>query len=55
MQVIGRLRRAQPRNADTMAVCDALEKMLQTAAGKAKFDKTTYQREYMRKWRAKQA
>lgn len=27
-QAIGRLRRAQPRNPDTMAVCDALERMI---------------------------
>ena len=27
-KTIGRLRRAQPRNADMMAVCDALERLL---------------------------
>lgn len=31
-QVIARLRRAQPRNADTMAVCDGLEARLKLEA-----------------------
>lgn len=47
---IARLRRAQPRNADTMLVCDALEATFVRAA--PKFDKVAYQREYMRKRRA---
>jgi hypothetical protein len=36
---------------------DLLQRFLQlasTAGGKVKFDKTRYQREYMRKWRGRQ-
>jgi DNA-binding FadR family transcriptional regulator len=51
-EAIARLRRilyVDPRTgADTMLVCDALEAHLKPAP---KFDKVTYQREYMRKKR----
>ena len=64
-QIIARLRRAQPRNPDTMAVCARLELALHTireldsmARGRVPgpqpyFDKKAYMREYMRKRRAK--
>ena len=57
-QAIARLRRAQPRNPDTMAVCDALEEVLRYVRilpmrDKGTFDKKAYMREYMRKRRAK--
>lgn len=62
-QTIARVRRAMPRNADVMAICEALEAHLKpaveitaglpaTPAEKAPFDKKTYQRELMRKRRA---
>ncbi len=53
-EAIARLRRNQPRNPDTMLVCDAAEKTLTNGAlaTSAKFDRTGYQREYMRKRRA---
>ena len=57
-QVIARLRRAQPRNPDTMAVCDALEVSMRTvqaleevigaAQKEGRFDRRAYMREYMR-------
>jgi hypothetical protein len=62
---IARLRRAQPRNGDTMEVCARLELALHTiqqlddmARGRAPeprpyFDKKAYMREYMRRRRAK--
>ena len=65
-KVIARLRRAQPRNPDTMAVCDAyeaamvalrrLEEMLIVPRKRkpdGTFDKKAYMRAYMRKRRAK--
>jgi hypothetical protein len=61
MQIIERLRRAQPRNADTMAVCDELEQQLQrpmpavTAASCGKFDRVAYQKAYMKIWRKRRA
>ena len=65
--VIGRVRRAMPRNADVMALCDAAERLavarpplpdLPTAMAVKEtrtttFDKKAYQREYMRKRRRK--
>jgi hypothetical protein len=63
--VIGRLRRAQPRNLDTMAVCDELEKRLRVATvpnpclpktldlePKSDLGRNAYQRQYMRDMRA---
>jgi hypothetical protein len=56
VQAIARLKRAFPRNADVLAVCDALETRQaapivdQAAEG---FDRRAYQRDYMRKRRAK--
>jgi hypothetical protein len=53
MQAIGRVRRAMPRNADVMLICDELEKALAprpaaaVAPAKPKFDKTAYQRNLM--------
>jgi len=41
-----------PRNADAMALCDELERLL-TKPTKPKFDRAGYMREYMRKRRAK--
>lgn len=53
-QAIARLRRSQPRNADTMMVCDEVDRLSKAhnATGEAKFDRTVYQRELMRKRRA---
>ncbi len=55
-KTIQRVRRAMPRNPDVMAICDAAEKSLivksETDAN-PKFDRGAYQREYMRKRRAK--
>ena len=61
-RIIGRLRRAQPRNPDTMALCDAVEETMrhwraveaQPKLPKGTFDKKAYQRIYMRKWRRRQ-
>jgi hypothetical protein len=65
LKTISRLRRAMPRNEDVMALCDALEARLLKSdeptikaddeaapINRPKFDKTAYQREYMRKRRA---
>jgi hypothetical protein len=81
--VIGRVRRAMPRNAEVMFLCDCLERLIlnigalkpevtthaaivqknvETLAreraprkrGVHTFDKTSYQREYMRKRREKE-
>lgn len=54
--ILARLRRAQPRNPDTMAVCDALEQALHialkslgaVAPKQDRFDRTAYMRDYMR-------
>ena len=48
MAVIGRLRRAQPRNDDVLFVCEELEKVVT----KPKFDRKAYMRQYMRDRRA---
>ena len=58
--VIARVRRAMPRNADVMRICDAAERSavavgiakVSLRRGANKFDKTAYQRDYMRKRRA---
>jgi DUF4097 and DUF4098 domain-containing protein YvlB len=80
--VVGRVRRAMPRNAEVMFLCDCLERLIlnigalkavstQAATvhknvealareraprkrGVHTFDKTSYQREYMRKRREKE-
>lgn len=56
LMVIGRVRRST-RSPDIILICDELEKRLVTVMSdgtvKAKFDKVAYQREYMKKWRAK--
>lgn len=55
LATIARLRRSMPRNADAMTVCDALEYRLKSAAEDGPqpgFDRTAYQRQYMRRWRA---
>lgn len=65
MKTIARVRRAMPRNADVMEICDALEQRLSTVIFSddemhvvnpggvvTKFDKTAYMRDYMRKKRA---
>jgi hypothetical protein len=66
LATIGRLRRAMPRNADVLAVCDGLEQHLtgqnfaepMQQAGRSVqsecpgFDRLAYQRKYMRKRRA---
>lgn len=63
---VGRLRRAQPRNLDTMAVCDELEKRLRVVSTmpnpclpktldlepKSDLTRNVYQRQYMRDMRA---
>jgi hypothetical protein len=55
LEAIARLKRSQPRNADTILVCTALEALLyRKEVAKVRFDKTVYQREYMRKWRGRQ-
>ena len=49
--VIARVRRAMPRNADVMAICDECERLaraLREAGSKPKIDRRTYMREYMR-------
>lgn len=51
-QIIARVKQAMPRNADVMAICEALEGMLLKLDNKSKFDRTAYQRELMRKRRA---
>ena len=53
--VIARVRRAMPRNADVMAVCDFAADLASRPVelAKPKFDKRAYQRELMRKRRAK--
>ena len=52
LEALTRLKRSQPRNADTILVCTALEAALyKKEVAKVKFDRTAYQREYMRKWR----
>jgi hypothetical protein len=54
LEAIARLKRSQPRNADTILVCTALEAALyRKEAAKVKFDRNRYQRDYMRKWRAR--
>lgn len=54
--VIARVRRAMPRNADVQLICDELEGFLtkKVAGGETapKFDRNSYQREYMRQRRA---
>lgn len=52
---IARVRRAMPRNADVMAVCDAAEQAQVTRlkAPNGTFDKKSYMRDYMRRRRAK--
>lgn len=54
--VVARVRRAMPRNPDVMAVCDAAERLSiqPKASARVPFDRKAYQREYMRKRRAKQ-
>ena len=63
-EAVARLRRNQPRNPDTLLVCDdrvaqaAEIRALQNQIGlpqqpKPKFDKTAYQRDLMRERRAK--
>ena len=57
LDAIKRLKRATT-NRDVLLVCDTLEQLLlkpQKApeGPKVKFDKVAYQREYMRRWRAK--
>ena len=65
IQSIERLRRAQPRNVDTLAVCEALQAEIvarraattptvlrRKRAPKGTFDRNAYQRELMRKRRA---
>ena len=67
-QAIDRLRRSQPRNPDTMAVCDKLLELISQpiapaclpetlaaippSGGRPPFDRKTYQRELMRRRRA---
>ncbi len=55
LATVSRVKRAMPRNADVMAICEALERRLIEApppAEKPKFDRRAYQRELMRKRRA---
>ena len=56
LQVIARLRRQQPRNADTMRLCDEHESILRRDGAPVKkgFDRKTYMRAYMRERRAKE-
>jgi len=57
VQAVARLRRNFPRNADVLLVCEALERGEQPAAPivltSETFDRRAYQRDYMRKRRAK--
>lgn len=64
LSIIARVKRSMPRNADVMAVCDALEARLvskpvntvladvSSAVNNGKQDRKAYMREYMRKRRA---
>ena len=54
LATIARVRRAMPRNADVMAVCDAAERgqVVRPKAPNGTFNKKTYMREYMRRKRA---
>lgn len=53
LKVISRVRRAMPRNEDVMMLCQELERLIvNPATKKPKFDRTTYQRDLMRKRRA---
>ena len=55
-QVIDKLRRDMPRNEMVMRVCDELERLRKPDAlfeARHGFDRRAYQREYMRKRRAK--
>lgn len=53
-KTISRVRRVMPRNDDVMLLCQELERLLTTpATNKPKFDRKVYQRELMRKRRAK--
>lgn len=45
IQAIGRVRRAMPRNADVMLICDELEKLLR-AGPKPKLTRAEIQRNY---------
>lgn len=54
-QAISRVRRAMPRNADVMLICDDWERLgaaLRAATAGPKVDRRTYMREFMRKRRA---
>lgn len=52
VKLIARIRRAMPRNADVMELCDYAERMVSTSQPE-KFDRRSYMREYMRKLRAR--
>jgi hypothetical protein len=55
LAIIAKVRRAMPRNADVMIVCDAAEQFVVKIVAsqlKPRFDRKTYQRELMRKRRA---
>lgn len=58
---VARLKRAMPRNADLLLVCEAAERVVlipkEIESGqrpKPAFDRNAYMRRYMRAWRAKQ-
>lgn len=53
-EIIAKLRVSLAGNLDVMMVCDALERlMLEQYAAKKKFNRNEYQREYMRRYRAR--
>ena len=57
---IARIRRAMPRDADAMKLCDFAEEQLRQRAARRRpegprFDKRTFMRNYMRAWRKKRA
>jgi hypothetical protein len=55
LSTIARVRRAMPRNADVMAICDAAEHSVVKVDGQPRFDRNAYMRGYMRHWRKRQA
>jgi hypothetical protein len=61
LATVARVRRAMPRNSDVMRICEIAEEAITVRrivqatelVAVTKFDKKAYQREYMRKRRAK--
>jgi hypothetical protein len=54
MRTIDRVRRAMPRNVDVMAVCDALEKLMQARVRTTKLTRAEIQRRYRLRKKARE-